>query len=32
MFGLSMAAWNAIISLALAAFAFRAAFAGARAR
>lgn len=30
--GLSMAAWNALISLALAAFAFRAAFAGGRAR
>lgn len=32
MFGLSMAAWNAIISLALAAFAFRAAFAQGRGR
>jgi disulfide bond formation protein DsbB len=32
LFGLSMAAWNAIISLALAAFAFRAAFAAGRAR
>ncbi len=32
LFGLSMAAWNAIISLALAAFAFRAACAGARPR
>jgi disulfide bond formation protein DsbB len=32
MLGLSMAAWNAIISLALAAFAFRAAFAQGRGR
>ena len=32
LFGLSMAAWNAIVSLALAAFAFRAAFAQGRAR
>ena len=28
LFGLSMAAWNAILSMALAAFAFRAALAG----
>jgi disulfide bond formation protein DsbB len=32
LFGLSMAAWNAILSLALAAFALRAAFANGRAR